>query len=131
MAETPPAAVHVPHESPKVEHWDDEDRGKVSFRTIIDGAAGPSRSIVQGIAYLEPGHQEGHHRHDRPQTAYVLKGGGEVKIGDETMALGQGDAVFIPEGLPHSWRAGDDGLDFLYTFAADRFDDVTYDFDPA
>ena len=44
---------------------------------------------------------------------YILKGSAEVKIGDETFTANAGDAVYIPKGVPHSYKAGPQGFEFL------------------
>jgi unsaturated pyranuronate lyase len=45
------------------------------------------------------------HRHESEQFGYVIKGGFEMSIGDETTVLGPGDAYFIPSDVPHSFTA--------------------------
>ena len=45
---------------------------------------------------------------------YVLRGRAEVRIGEETMEVKKDDAVFIPGGVPHSYRTlGDEPFEFL------------------
>lgn len=127
MGETAPTIVR--REEPEWEVWDSPERGRVRFRTLIDGAAGPTAGLVQGLAEIEPGDHEGRHRHTLPQVAHVLSGRGEASLGDRTVPIEAGDTVFIPAGVTHGWRAGDVPLRFLYTFPADRFADVSYTFE--
>ena len=44
---------------------------------------------------------------------YVLNGSATVEIGGETFEVAAGDSVYIPGGLPHSYKAGSDGFEFL------------------
>jgi quercetin dioxygenase-like cupin family protein len=39
---------------------------------------------------------------------YVLKGSGIIEIGDEVF-----DSVYIPAQVPHSYKAGKDGFEFI------------------
>lgn len=124
---TPPAAVRVHAVDTELNHWDDRDRkGAVGFRTLIDTDHGPSSGVTQGIAEFAPGDTEGRHHHDLPETAFVLDGGGHLDLPGEAMAVRAGDMLFVPPGLVHGWRAGDDGMRLLYTFPADRLADVAY-----
>lgn len=44
---------------------------------------------------------------------YVVKGSAVVVIGDETFEVATGDSVYIPGMVPHSYKAGIDGFEFL------------------
>jgi len=44
---------------------------------------------------------------------YVLKGSGIIEIGDEVFEVSEGDSVYIPSQVPHSYKAGKDGLEFI------------------
>lgn len=63
-----------------------------------------------GYALLEAGHPVGeprirdhvHTRHD--ETFVVLEGQYEVRLGNEIVAAGAGDYVFVPRGTPHTYR---------------------------
>lgn len=43
------------------------------------------------------------HHHVEEQFGYVIKGGFEITIGDETFTIKTGDAYFIPSNVPHSF----------------------------
>ena len=45
------------------------------------------------------------HQHPEEQLGYVIKGGFEIKMGDETFILKAGDAYFIPPNALHSFVA--------------------------
>jgi mannose-6-phosphate isomerase-like protein (cupin superfamily) len=55
------------------------------------------------------------HRHPRTEEIYyVLEGQGSMQVGDETCAVGPGDAIAIPPGALHQIRnAGSIVLKFL------------------
>jgi quercetin dioxygenase-like cupin family protein len=44
---------------------------------------------------------------------YVLRGSGIIEIGDEAFEVSAGDSVYIPSKVPHSYKAGKDGLEFI------------------
>ena len=45
---------------------------------------------------------------------YVLRGAAEISIGDETHAVSADDVVYIPAGVPHSYRVtSDEPFEFL------------------
>jgi quercetin dioxygenase-like cupin family protein len=112
-----------------IESWSDPVRGEVRFRTLLDGAAG-ARSLVHGVAYLDPGKVErAHHHPDTDETIHILAGAGEARLADNVVPLARGDTVFVPAGAVHEWRAGPDGLSFFYSFAADRFETIAYVFE--
>jgi mannose-6-phosphate isomerase-like protein (cupin superfamily) len=64
---------------------------------------------------LAPGCRQGvGHRHDRAEEVYVvLAGAGRVKLDDEVVAIGPGDAVRVAPPVMRSFEAGPDGLELL------------------
>ncbi len=124
------AAFVVRETDVPLESWHDAVRGEVEFRTLLGGDVGRSRGLVQGIAILAPGKVEGAHRHPgNDETIHVLAGSGEARLDRRSVPLASGDTVFVPAGAVHEWRAGDAGMKFLYSFAADRFDEIVYVFE--
>lgn len=43
------------------------------------------------------------HQHPQEQFGYIIKGGFEVTIGNETQVLKAGDAYFVPANTPHQF----------------------------
>ena len=123
MAQPP---IHIRPADTEVQGWGDPRRGEVTFRLLVTADGGPSSAVVQGIADIPPGGREAMHRHDRPETAYVLSGGGQLTLDGREIVAQSGEMFFLPEGLPHGWRAGEEGLEILWTFPGDRFDEVAY-----
>jgi quercetin dioxygenase-like cupin family protein len=44
---------------------------------------------------------------------YVLKGSAVIEIGDDVFHVSEGDSVYIPGQIPHSYKAGKDGFEFI------------------
>ena len=111
------------------EAWDDDRRGRVSFRTLVEMANDAGGGLVQGVAAIEPGRFEGAHSHDLSESIRVLSGGGTAVLDGASHAIAAGHTVLVPAGCVHRWEAGRDGLSFLYSFPAARFADVAYRFE--
>jgi quercetin dioxygenase-like cupin family protein len=124
-------AIQIHERDTDLRGWDSAAKGEVKFRTLIDAAGGPSSALVQGIAEFPPAGTEAMHRHDRPETAFVLSGGGALLLRGEERAVEPGDMLFVPAGLSHGWRAGEEGLRLLWSFPGDRLDEVSYDWEGA
>ena len=58
-----------------------------------------------------------HLHHDADETFYVIKGEMSFWVGDERFEAKAGDFVFGPKGVPHSFLAQSDEVEFLITFA--------------
>ena len=115
------------------ETWDDPDlaaRSPVRWKILISGERGPSERLTTGIAEMAPGTLLPLHHHEPEETYYVISGSGYVTVGDHEASLSAGASVFIPSNAKHSLRCtGTENLIFLFTFAADRFDEIVYHFD--
>ena len=44
---------------------------------------------------------------------YVLRGSGIIEIAGVAYEVSAGDSVYIPSKVPHSYKAGKDGLEFI------------------
>ena len=66
-------------------------------------------------AHVAPGASTMPHHHPRTEEIYyILEGTGQMRLGDETQAVGPGDAIAIPPGAVHTIvNAGDQTLKFL------------------
>jgi len=63
---------------------------------------------------MEPGGGMPKHTNTVEHEQYVLKGKARVGIGEKVFEVNAGDAVFIPEGVPHWYKADETrGFEFL------------------
>lgn len=89
----------------------------------VGAGAGTSRSVLIGPGdapnfalrrfVMQPGGGMPRHTNTVEHEQYVLKGGAEVGIGEEVYQVREGDVVFIPEGVPH-WYKADAGTGFEF-----------------
>lgn len=101
------------------------------WQTLISADRTPTGSITQGIAELMPRPFDKRlvHRHAQAETYFVLSGQGVLWIEGEEHSLAPGVAAFIPGNACHAtFAVGAEPLRILYTFAADSFGDVVYEF---
>jgi quercetin dioxygenase-like cupin family protein len=109
--------------------WDDPQRGRLQWRTLISQGATPTEAITCGVAELAPGDRLERHRHAPAEVYYVVAGEGVVFLEGAEIAVKPGAAVFIPAMAEHGVRqTGAATLRFLYVFAVDSFDGVEYRF---
>jgi quercetin dioxygenase-like cupin family protein len=55
--------------------------------------------------------------HETDELAYVVSGHGSLQLDDKTLAVGEGDALFIPAGVWHTVAAGAaEDLTMVFTF---------------
>ena len=131
----PLKATLVHEDQCELEGWADPAPGLVTWRTLLSGDRTPTQALTQGVAEVRATAltRPGLHRHAQPETYYILSGRGVISLDGQERALAPGDAVFIPGDMWHAaWCEGDEPLRILYTFAADSFDQVIYEFaDPA
>lgn len=114
-----------------LEGWDDPVRGRVAWRTLVSGDRTPSEGMTIGVAEVleaDPATFRPH-RHAQAETYYVLSGEGVMLLDGGEHRLRAGSVVFIPGGVMHGARGlGPEPLRLLYVLAADRFDEVVYEF---
>lgn len=90
----------------------------------VGAGAGTSRSVLIGSDdapnfalrrfVMEPSGGMPKHTNTVEHEQYILKGAAEVGIGDEVYQVSEGDVVFIPEGVPHWYKAdAEKGFEFL------------------
>jgi quercetin dioxygenase-like cupin family protein len=115
-------------EDVQAEAWRDE-RGTLSFHTLVSGERTPSEGLVAGVAIFEPGGSLALHSHAQPEIYFALEGAAIVAIDGVERTVSEGCAVFIPGGARHSIRNPfDRAFKIFYVFPADRFDEIRYNF---
>ncbi len=106
--------------------WSDE-RGEISFRTLVGDGDVPTDTLCSGVAVISPGGWLALHRHAAAEVYQVLTGLGVVMLDGEEHEVRGGTAVFIPSDREHGIRnAGDADLTFVYVYATDSIEDVDY-----
>lgn len=114
------------------ESWRDTTivrRSPFHWKLLITGERTGSTGLVTGIGRLSPGAQVVPHHHEPEETYYVVSGHGEIEIDDRTTAVGPGCAIYIPANARHALRCtGSEPMFFVFSFARDRFDEITYHF---
>ena len=126
---TAPVIIH--EEECEIEGWDDPERGKVQWWTLLSADRTPSRSMTCGVAEIDPGPGDGLslHRHAQAEVYHFLSGRGVVTIEGEEYAVRAGSTMFVPGSSEHGIRnTGEEPLRLFYVFAVDSFADVKYEF---
>jgi mannose-6-phosphate isomerase-like protein (cupin superfamily) len=107
--------------------WDDPNRGRLTWRTLLSKGVTASETFTCGIVDIGPGEWLEPHRHAQNEIYYIVSGSAVVTLGEDEKRTEAGDAVFIPGMLRHGFRhAGEGRLRLFYAFAVDSFDEVTY-----
>lgn len=113
---------------PPDDGWDDA-RGRLTWRTLFSADRTPTGALVTGVAEIPTGGFLALHRHEQPETYYVLSGTGTVTLDGREHPVRAGTTVFVPGDAEHGVRNdADETLQFFYALAADRFTDVHYRF---
>jgi mannose-6-phosphate isomerase-like protein (cupin superfamily) len=127
MSSTPPPVLR--HENDVAEEAWNDARGRLSFRTLIDGDKTATTALTFGTATIAPGDWLSLHRHAQPEIYYILSGTGVMKIDGVRHDVSAGMGIFIPGDAEHGiTNAGTDTLSFLYAFAVNGFSEVVYRF---
>ncbi len=108
--------------------WDAPDRGRLAWKTLFDGEVTPTEALTCGVALIPAHGGLAPHRHTQAEVYFGLEGRVRVTIEGASHDLGPGDALFIPGDALHAVEGGLAPARFFYVFAADRYEDVRYDF---
>lgn len=128
------AATSIDAQDCAAARWDDPARGTLAWRMLISGDVTPTAGLVCGIAEMQPGETFALHRHAEPEVYFGIEGEGSVLIDGVPHRLAPGIALYIPSMAEHGVPVATASLRWFYTFARDRFDQITYHFtheDPA
>ena len=90
-------------------------------RQLLAGGAGSACAFELRYFELAPGGRTARERHQHEHAVVVLRGTGEVTLGDDAHRLGAGDLVRVAPGEPHQFRnAGAEPFGFLCVVDAAR-----------
>ena len=60
---------------------------------------------VFGVTYFPPGSRHEIHRHEHAEEVeYLIQGEGVARVGEDDVAIGVGEAVFVPRNEYHGFR---------------------------
>jgi quercetin dioxygenase-like cupin family protein len=105
VLETHPRKVRVA-DIPRATELRAED-GWVDFapQFLITRETVGSDTTVFGIAVFPPGAKHDIHRHPKAEeTEYIIEGSGIARVGDDDVALGAGEIVFVPRNEWHGFH---------------------------
>ena len=104
-----------------------EQTGEPRYKTFFGDGARRTCGLVQGILEYPPGARSRLHRHTPAEIYYVLAGTGVGRIGDTSLPIGPGDAIFVPSGAAHAFEnTGPDTLRVLWTLNCDHVSDIDF-----
>lgn len=78
--------------------------------------------VTIGFVDIDPGMLVPEHRHDNEQVGFVLRGSVTMTIAGQARELQVGETYSIAGGVPHSAKAGADGVSVVDVFAPVRED---------
>jgi quercetin dioxygenase-like cupin family protein len=85
---------------------------RVTRKVLIGADEGPN--FAMRVFRIEPGGYMPMHTNEVEHEQYVLAGKAKLVLGSQTHTVVQGDAVYIPALLPHSYEAiGDEAFEFI------------------
>jgi oxalate decarboxylase/phosphoglucose isomerase-like protein (cupin superfamily) len=80
--------------------WIDMD-----VRWLVTRETVGSDTSVFGVTYFPPGGRHEIHRHENAEEVeYLIEGEGVARVGEDDVAMGVGDAVFVPRNEYHGFR---------------------------
>ena len=76
--------------------------GKSLFRILLDEETVGAKNFALLVNEFDPGFTSKAHKHDKEEHAfYIISGTGIIRIEDESIPVGEGDAVYVPPGKMH------------------------------
>ncbi len=94
---------------------DDAPYRDVTRQTLLgEGSGEDALQFITRYFEVQPGGYSTLELHQHPHAVVVLRGTGEVVLGDETHAISPYDCVYVAPGTKHQFRAtGTEPLGFL------------------
>ena len=102
------------HEIPYMEF----PTGRRTHVMIGENGAIKGEKFCQGYVEIESGGSIPVHDHETVESYTVLSGCGEITVGDETRAIGEGEYVFITPWIKHGLRnTGKEKMTLMFVYA--------------
>jgi quercetin dioxygenase-like cupin family protein len=94
-------------------------------RELITAQINGSPDLYVSVFRMDPDQYHPLHAHPNVGELYfVLEGCCELRIGDRCEWVGAGTAAYMPAGVPHSVRTGEEGVRILVTFPEGDLENV-------
>ena len=93
------------------ESIDITDGQGTTMQVLISAQEAPNFAFRKFV--MEPNGGMPKHTNQVEHEQYVLHGSASIEIGDETFEVSAGDAVYIPAQVSHSYKAGEEGFEFI------------------
>jgi quercetin dioxygenase-like cupin family protein len=91
-------------------------------RMLVAPAHVDGNASSLGYSVFTPGTELTPVRHETEEVAYVVAGTGELRLDEETVAFGQGDALHIPAGTWHAVaNTGDADVVMVFGFPSPEY----------
>jgi len=103
---------HVRYDQVELQDVEAEGAEGVRVRWLIAPQDGAPNFFMRRFE-LAPGGHTPRHTHEWEHEVYILEGDGVVLEGDAEKPFAAGDALFVPGGVEHFFRAGEAGAAFL------------------
>lgn len=100
--------IHVDQVGPQ--HGAQPEEGRpgwvdMDVRWIVTRETVGADNSVFGITYFPPGSRHEIHRHENAEEVeYIVQGEGVARVGEDDVAMGRGDTVFVPRNEYHGFR---------------------------
>lgn len=107
---------------PREDYRDDSSLYRGVHRYTLVGGEGADDGHVETRYFeVQPGGYTSYEHHEHPHTVVVIRGQGEVILGDELREIGMHDVVYVAPNTPHQFLAGEDRpLGFLCVVPRER-----------
>ena len=99
--------------------------GKVVPQRVWNGVVGRAvhgERLTMGVIELDPNSVVPEHRHENEQVGFVLRGSVTMVVDGQSRELRVGETYTIASAVPHSAKAGAEGVSVVDVFAPVRQD---------
>jgi quercetin dioxygenase-like cupin family protein len=84
-----------------------------------------AKGIFVAQQWLQPGDRVLLHTHPVEEALTFLSGAGEATLGEETVPIGPGVSLYVPEGVVHGFRCTEGTLHVMVAFPGATFAETT------
>lgn len=95
--------------------------GSWSLQMVTSDTAGSAKSML-GVSTFKPGSSTEQMIHEEEEMCYILLGKGCLAVGNETYEYKEGEALYIPAGVPHGvHNTGEGDLVMVFVFSSPEY----------